>query len=124
MGRVQKEFGDQGWGLIVSACPSYKQDAFLALAGNGHRFDPRRVLAWILGVSAFAEQRDDMWSLAVVIPIACCVLIPAGIALAAYLGFGRKNKPVSASRENEVLPAPPNGQESPGYLTWWRQRRK
>ena len=59
-----------------------------------------------------------MGFLVVIIPIACCVLIPAAIAAVAYLGFGKKNKPISSVRDNEVP------QESSLYTTPRRHSRK
>ncbi len=45
-----------------------------------------------------------MGFLALLIPIVCCVLIPAAIAAVAFLGLGKKNKPASNFRDNEVAP--------------------
>lgn len=59
-----------------------------------------------------------MGFLVVVIPIACCVLIPAAIAVVAYLGLRKKNEPISSVRDNE---AP---QESSRYSTARRNSRK
>lgn len=42
--------------------------------------------------------------LVAVIPIACCVLIPAGLALVAFFGLGKKDKSISGSPDNEALP--------------------
>ena len=59
-----------------------------------------------------------MGFLVVVIPIACCVLIPAGIAAVAFLGLGKKNKPIGSGSDNK---AP---QESSRHLIPSRHRRK
>ncbi len=56
-----------------------------------------------------------MWSLAAIIPIACCLLVPAVIAVAAFVGFGKK-KPDNNAHDDE-LP-----QEIPRYSTHREQR--
>ena len=56
--------------------------------------------------------------LVAVIPIACCVLIPAAVAAVAFLGLGKKNKSISNVRDHDVL------QESSRYSTPWRHRTK
>lgn len=52
-----------------------------------------------------------MWGLAAVIPIVCCLLIPAVIAVAAFTGLGKKKEP-RGSVQNDEAP-----QESSGYST-------
>ncbi len=56
--------------------------------------------------------------LVVVIPVACCVLIPVAIGAVAYLGLGKKNKRINSYRDNEVP------QERSQYSTPRRQSRK
>ena len=59
-----------------------------------------------------------MGFLVVIIPIACCVLIPAAIAGAVLLGFRKKDKPISDASENAPTLV------EPGYSASPRQRRK
>lgn len=58
-----------------------------------------------------------MWSLAALIPIVCCILIPAVIAVAAFVGLGKK-KPNNHARGGE-LP-----QENLGHSTQLKRRSK
>ena len=58
-----------------------------------------------------------MLALAVVIPIVCCILIPAVVAFAAFLGFRKKTPSDNAG--DIGLP-----QENAGHSTRLEQRRK
>ena len=57
-----------------------------------------------------------MWPLAAVIPIVCCVLIPAVIAVVAFAGLGKKS--------NEDAPDGELPQEIVGNPARLEQRRK
>ena len=58
-----------------------------------------------------------MWSLAALIPIVCCILIPVVIAVATFVGSGKK-KPNDYARNGE-LP-----QENLGHSTQLERRSK
>ena len=58
-----------------------------------------------------------MWGLATIIPIVCCLLIPAGIAVAAFMGLGKKEP--HGSVQNDEAP-----QESSDYSTQLEERTK
>ena len=67
---------------------SARSEAFLVLSFNANTIDPGEGHEYVTEISLGKE--DTMWGLVAVIPIVCCVLIPAGIAVAALVGFGKK----------------------------------
>jgi len=74
-------------------------EAFLVPSFDDNTIDSGKGHEYVTEISLGKD--DTMWGLVAVIPIVCCVLIPAGIAVAAFMGFGKKK---------------PNGNVSDGEL--------